>query len=229
MNSLLAFYSSSIGKKVIMSLTGLFLILFLVEHLLGNLFLLKSDGGAFYDAYSEFMASNPLVRAIEILLFASLFGHAISGAYVWWQNKRARPEDYEVYKLKENTPLESRITMLTGSLILLFLIVHLNTFFVPMRLSGEHVSGYRLVQEAFSSAYYSGFYIVALVLLGYHLKHGFQSAFQSLGLRGSKYDGLLDVIAFLIWFLLPLGFAILPVYFYFFNPVTPSAVMMGVY
>jgi succinate dehydrogenase / fumarate reductase cytochrome b subunit len=223
MKNTLAFYTSSIGKKVIMSLTGLFLILFLVQHLAGNLLLLSGDGGAQYDAYAEFMASNPLIRAIEILLFASLFGHSVGGVYIWLQNQRARPTKYEVYRLKDNAPLESRITMLTGSVTFIFLVVHLNKFFVPMRLSGEHVSGYQLVQQAFSSAAYCAFYLFAFVLLGYHLKHGFQSAFQTLGLRSSTYDGVLKAIAFLIWFGVPFGFAILPIYFYFFNPA-PAAV-----
>ncbi len=228
MKSLIAFLQSSIGKKILMSLTGLFLCTFLLEHLVGNLLLLKNDGGAFYDAYGEFMVSNPIVRTIEILLFASLFGHAISGVIVWLQNRRARPSNYKVYKLGENTPLASRITMVTGSMIFLFLVVHLNTFFVPTRFGESHRSAYLLVRQAFSNPWYGGFYLLALVLLAYHLRHGFQSAFQSLGLRGKRYDGLLNFFAFIFWFVVPLGFAILPVYFYFFRRVVETAVTMGV-
>jgi succinate dehydrogenase / fumarate reductase cytochrome b subunit len=135
---------------------------------------------------------------------------------VWVQNKRARPQKYTVYKLNENAPLASRITMLTGSIVFLFLVVHLRTFFYPLRFAEPKPSGFQLVVDAFASPYYVVFYIVALVLLAYHLRHGFQAAFQTLGLRTKKYTGLLDALAFIFWFLIPLGFATMPIYFYFF-------------
>jgi succinate dehydrogenase / fumarate reductase cytochrome b subunit len=229
MKSIFKFLQSSIGKKVLMSLTGLFLVTFLVEHLVGNLLLLRNDNGAFYDAYGQFMVANPAVRTIEILLFASLLGHAISGAIVWLENRRARPQNYELYRLKDNTPLASRITMLTGSMIFLFLVVHLRTFFVPTRFGEGHPSAALLVQQAFSSPWYSGFYVVALILLAYHLRHGFQSAFQTIGMKGKKYEGFLNIVAFVVWFVLPLGFAILPVYFYFFRHIVETTVTMGVH
>ncbi len=99
---------------------------------------------------------------------------------------------------------------------------------MPTRLGEGHPSVYLLVQRAFSSPWYSGFYILALILLAYHLRHGFQSSFQTLGLRGKKYEGILNVFAFLFWFVVPLGFAILPVYFYLFRRVVETAVTMGV-
>ena len=228
MKSITNFFRSSIGKKVLMSLTGLFLVTFLIEHLIGNLLLLRSDNGAFYDAYGEFMSSNLLVRTIEVLLFASLLGHAVSGVMVWLENRRARPQQYEVYRLNENTPLASRITMLTGSIVFIFLVVHLRTFFIPTRFADSHPSTALLVQRAFSSPWYSGFYVLALILLAYHLRHGFQSAFQTLGLRGKKFDGVMDAIAFLVWFVIPAGFAILPVYFFFFRHIVDTAVTLGV-
>ena len=229
MKSIIKFLQSSIGKKVLMSLTGLFLITFLIEHLVGNRLLLRNDNGAFYDAYGQFMAANPVVRTIEILLFASLFWHAISGVVVWLENRRARPQNYELYRLKDNTPLASRITMLTGSIVFLFLVVHLRTFFFPTRFGTGHPSTALLVQQVFSSLWYSSFYVVALVLLAYHLRHGFQSAFQTIGIKGKKYEGLLNIVAFLVWFVLPLGFAILPVYFYFFRHIVETTVTMGVH
>jgi succinate dehydrogenase / fumarate reductase cytochrome b subunit len=226
MNQLIAFYHSSIGKKITMSLTGLFLCTFLVEHLVGNLILFVGEEA--YNSYTEFMVSNPIIRAVEILLFASLLFHPLVGLLLWIANKRARPNKYEVYKLKENAPLASRMTMLTGGFIFVFLVVHLRTFFAPLRFGDVHPSAYRLVQEAFSNGLYSAFYIVALIFLGFHLRHGFQAAFQTLGLRSKKYVGLLDAIAFIFWFLIPLGFATLPVYFYFFNPASTAATAMGV-
>ncbi|MBI2619190.1 MAG: succinate dehydrogenase cytochrome b subunit [Ignavibacteriales bacterium] len=228
MNSLVSFYRSSIGKKVVMSLTGLFLCLFLVEHLVGNLLLFANDGGHLYEEYSQWLVSNPVIRVIEVVLFASLFGHALSALVVWIKNRRARPVKYAKYRLDENAELASRITMLGGSVIFLFLVVHLWSFFVPLRVTGTTMTAYQLVVQKFSDPWFCAFYLFALVVLGYHLKHGFQSAFQTLGLMHKKYQWLLGLTAFVFWFVLPAGFASLPVYFYFFSPPTPSAVVLGV-
>jgi succinate dehydrogenase / fumarate reductase cytochrome b subunit len=226
MNSILAFYSSSIGKKVLMSFTGLFLIVFLVEHLVGNLLLYANDNGHMFEAYGEFLVSNPVVRFIEIFLFIGMIGHAIIGTLLWWRNRQARPEKYDTYRLKDNAPLASRTTIVTGSVVFLFLVIHLQTFFVPVRLYAEKASSYHLILQAFANPLYDLFYLVALLVLGYHLRHGFQSAFQTLGLRGKKYTPFLDALAFIVWFIIPLAFATIPVYFYFFTPAA-SAVLMG--
>jgi len=228
MNRIVAFYQSSIGKKITMSLTGLFMCLFLVEHLVGNLLLLKGDEGATYDAFSSFMVGNPVIRVIEILLFLSILGHALSGFMVWRENKLARPSKYDQYRLKENAPLWSRITMLTGSIVFIFIVIHMRTFFVPIRLGDEHPSGYYLVREAFSNGAYTFFYIVALILLAYHLRHGFQAGMQTLGLRNKKYTGLIDLVGVVFWLLIPLGFMIIPIYFYFFDNAAAVSMAMGV-
>ena len=217
MNKLVAFYNSSIGKKVTMSLTGLFLCIFLVEHLVGNLLLFKNDGGKMYQAYTEFLVGNVVIRTIEIVLFASLVGHALSGVSVWFLNKRSRPQKYDVYRLKDNTPLASRITMLTGSIVFLFLVIHLRTFFVGSRFAAEEPNMYEMIRTAFASPSYSIFYVVALAFLAYHLKHGFQSAFQTLGLNNKKYTWLINAVAVIFWLLIPIGFASLPVYFLWFK------------
>lgn len=216
MNALMNFYRSSVGKKIIMSLSGLFLCLFLIVHVGGNLLLFKNDGGETFDAYSRFMGTNPIIRTIEIILFVGLIAHGISGAIVWVRNRRARPVGYELYRLKENSPIESRTPMLTASaaIVLFFLVIHLNTFWVPERFSvGEHMSPYVRVSAKLSEPIYGGFYLVALVFLAYHLKHGFQSAFQTLGLRNKKYDRLLDLVAVIFWFIIPACFAAMPIYF----------------
>ncbi len=217
MNSLLALYKSSIGKKVIMSLSGLFLCTFLVVHLSGNILLFKNDGGVAFDAYAEFMSTNFFIRAMEIVLFAGFLAHIVSGFVVWMANRRARPEKYERYKLSENTGIASRITMLTGSIVFIFLVVHLRTFWVTSRFTNVGHSMYDRVREAFSNPSYDAFYLVALVLLGYHLRHGFQSAFQTLGLRNKKYIRLLDAIAIVFWLIIPIGFATMPTYFFWLN------------
>ncbi|MEX0602183.1 MAG: succinate dehydrogenase cytochrome b subunit, partial [Bacteroidota bacterium] len=206
-------------------LTGLFLCIFLLEHLIGNLLLFA--GEQTFNDYSAFLVSNPVIRFIEIFLFLSLIGHSISGVVVWIRNRRARPRKYEEFRLKENTPLESRITMLTGSIIFIFLVVHLDTFFVPLRLGDIKPSGYQLVVQAFANPWYSLFYLAAFVLLGYHLRHGFQSAFQTMGWVNKSYTPLLNAVAFVFWFLVPLGYAVIPVYFHFTAHGSPASIVIG--
>lgn len=227
MKSLTIFYRSSIGKKVVMSLTGLFLCLFLLEHLIGNLLLFAGDNGHLYEQYSEILVSNPIIRIIEVVLFASLIAHAVSGVVVWLKNRRARPRKYAEYRLDENTELAARITMVGGSVVFLFLVVHLGSFFFPLRVTGTELTAYDLVRQKFSNLWFCLFYLFALVLLAYHLKHGFQSAFQSLGLVHKRYQVLLNLVAAIFWLIIPAGFASIPVYFYFIQRMTPSAVVLG--
>jgi succinate dehydrogenase / fumarate reductase cytochrome b subunit len=228
MSTLVAFYKSSIGKKVLMSLTGLFLCTFLIEHFVGNLLLFKDDGGKAYEAYTELLVHNPVIRFIEIFLFIGILLHAFLGVVVWWKNRTSRSQGYVEFRLKDNTPLASRITIWTGSVIFIFLVIHLNSFFVPSRLTGSSVPLYDLVAQAFQSPLYDGFYVVALILLGYHLKHGFQSGFQTLGLLNKKYSTLVELFGMIFWLIIPLGFACMPIYFLLMHKLGPSAMTMGV-
>jgi succinate dehydrogenase / fumarate reductase cytochrome b subunit len=228
MNSVLSFYYSSIGKKVLMSLTGLFLITFLTEHLIGNLLLFANDRGKMYEAYGDFLVSNPVIRFIEIFLFLGIIGHAILGVILWIKNRMTRPVKYRFFRLKDNSPLASRTTIWTGSVIGVFLYIHLNSFFIPSRFASQKVSSYELVMHAFSNPWYDIFYLIALLVLGYHLRHGFQSAFQTLGLRNKTHAPFLDMLAFVFWFLIPLGYAVIPVYFFFYQQAI-FTVIMGVH
>jgi succinate dehydrogenase / fumarate reductase cytochrome b subunit len=228
MSKLIAFYKSSIGKKILMSITGLFLCTFLIEHFVGNLLLFKEDGGRAYEAYTELLVNNLVIRFIEIFLFAGLIFHAFLGVVVWWKNRTSRSHNYVEFRLKDNTPLASRITIWTGSVIFIFLVIHLNSFFVPSRITDVKVPLYDLVAQAFQSPLYDGFYIIALVLLGYHLKHGFQSGFQTLGLLNKKYSTLVELFGIIFWLIIPLGFACMPIYFLLIHKLGPSAMTMGV-
>ena len=115
MNNLIAFYKSSIGKKILMSITGLFLCTFLIEHFVGNLLLFKEDGGRAYEAYTELLVNNPVIRFVEIFLFAGLLVHAFLGIVVWWKNRTSRSQKYVEFRLKDNATLASRITIWTSS------------------------------------------------------------------------------------------------------------------
>ena len=216
MNAFFAFINSSVGKKIIMSLTGIFLCTFLVEHLAGNLLLLKNDGGEAFDAYAHFMGGNPIVRTLEIGLMALILLHIVNGTRIWLSNRRARGKNYTSYKLDENTTFQSRMMAVSAALVLLFLVVHLRKFWVPARFLNEQ-SISSLVYSTFQQPFYVVFYLGALLVLSYHLRHGFQSAFQTLGWKTKKYSGLIEFIAVLFWLVIPIGFAVIPLYIYFYG------------
>lgn len=216
MNSFFAFINSSVGKKILMSLTGIFLCTFLVEHLAGNLLLLKNDGGETFDAYAHFMGGNPIVRTLEVGLMALILLHIVNGTRIWLSNRRARDKKYAVYRIDENTTFQSRMMAVSAALVFLFLVVHLRKFWVPARFLNEH-SISSLVYTTFQQPFYVVFYLIALVILSYHLRHGFQSAFQTLGWRTKRYGGLIEFVAVLFWLVIPIGFAIIPLYIYFYG------------
>lgn len=214
MSKTASFLNSTVGRKVIMSLSGLFLCSFLVIHLTINLFALRGDGSEF-EAYGHFMATHPVIRPLEWGLFAGFLLHAVLGIILTLINRGARPVQYEVNKANENSSWVSRLAWLTGIFVGVFLVVHINTFFVQSRFFGRGPM-FDILVEAFSSPVYVVFYLVALLFLAYHLRHGIQSACQTLGLYVGKYKGLVNALGVIFWFLIPLGFAIIPLYFLFF-------------
>ena len=213
MNKTTRFLTSSVGRKIIMSLSGFFLFSFLIVHVYVNLFLFKQDKGATFDTYAEFMATYPLLRPVEIVLFAGFLLHAFVGVWLWLTNRSMRPQRYKVSKASDSSTLASRIAFWTGAFVLLFLIVHVNTFFVQSRFFPDGQPMSERVAAAFRNVPNDIFYLIALVFLGYHLKHGFQSAFQTLGLRTKKYERLIDIVGILFWLIIPICFAAMPLYF----------------
>jgi succinate dehydrogenase / fumarate reductase cytochrome b subunit len=217
MNKFTAFYLSSVGKKIIMSLSGLFLCTFLIVHASINMFLFKSAEA--YNTASHFMSSNIIIRLVEVVLFGGLIAHMISGVVVWIQNRTTRPVGYQMYRLKDNTKLSSRTPMLTtsASLVAFFLVSHLITFWIPTRFGADPKLPYDMVSEAFSQPTMAIFYIIAVAFLGFHLKHGFQSGFQTLGLTNNRYKWLIDGVAVIFWLIIPLAFASMPAFFLWFQ------------
>lgn len=206
-------YRSSVGQKLIVGATGLFLCSFLVVHLSGNMLLFKNDEGAAFNRYSEFMSTNTGIRIMEILLAAGFLIHIILGVSCWISNRLSRPIRYRVNRASQNSSISSRTAFITGSVIFIFLVIHLRSFFVPTRfVSGPEPSMYALVRAAFANPLYDGIYLVALAFLGVHLHHGFQSAFQTFGLRPG-HARLIDWAAGIFWLLIPIGYAMMPLYF----------------
>jgi len=205
------FYTSSVGRKVLMSLTGLFLCSFLIVHLTINLFLFGGERS--FEDYAEFMATYPLLRPVEIILFLGFLLHAVIGVWLWIQNRMARPERYEVNSASDNSALSSRVAFWTGLVVAAFLVVHINAFFITSRFLYTGKTMYEIVAESFQQPLTVIFYLLALAFLAYHLKHGFQSAFQTLGWRTARYGWLIDAVGVIFWLLIPLCFAAMPLYF----------------
>lgn len=218
-------FGSSIGKKLLMSLTGLFLILFLVVHLIGNLAIFSDDGGLSFNSYAVFMTSFLPIKIVSYLLYLFILLHALFALILWLNNRKARPVRYAVEKANENSTWASRSMTLLGSLIFIFLIIHLKDFWWQYKFSGGYEfeiddNGnrdiYQLVVMQFQYTYVTVTYVIGLVALAIHLWHGFQSAFQTLGLNHHLYTPVIKVIGLLYAILIPLGFATMPVYVYFF-------------
>lgn len=219
MSSLLSTFNLSTGRKYLMGLSGLFLCLFLVEHLYTNLLLYVGDGGALFEETSHSMVNNIFIRIIEIVLFAAIIIHVYEALVLTRQNAAARPVKYAVNKSESNSSWYSRNMGLTGSVIFFFLVVHLKTFFVPYRVThtiggeGQESVAYE-VTEVFGNVWYSALYLVAAILLAFHLNHGFQSAFQSLGANNKKYAPLLRNFGTGFAVIMGIGFASFPILFY---------------
>jgi succinate dehydrogenase / fumarate reductase cytochrome b subunit len=215
----LTFIDSSVGKKLVMALTGLFLYLFLIEHLIANLLLLNNDSGEAYTIYAEVLGSayNIPLRIIEFGLFFFLLYHTINGTRLWITNRNAKGISYMVNRASENSSFFSRFMIQSGSVIFIFLVIHLKSFFVNYRLGTPDDTLYQGVVKTFKNPLYSWFYIIALILLAFHLVHAFQSAFQTLGLRHNKYTPFIKSFGVIFSILICAGFALIPVYFLYIN------------
>ncbi|MBN63119.1 MAG: hypothetical protein CME20_17330 [Gemmatimonadetes bacterium] len=198
------FLSSPIGKKMGMALTGLILYGFLVGHLLGNLLLLKDDGGRSFNAYSDFLINHPLLIPAEIFLVVVFALHLFLAISVTRDNRRARPVGYQTTQSVGGRSFASHTMIYSGVVILVFLVLHLKTFKY-----GDKPSGlYDLVLATFQQTGYLIWYAVAMLVLGFHLWHAFHSAFQTLSIRSDKIKSL----GLVLCLVLALGFGFLPVY-----------------
>jgi len=208
MNKVIA---SSISKKFIMALAGLFLILFLPVHLIINLMLLGSDPEPFNKA-AHFMATFPLVRIVEIILIAAILIHISWGLFLQIQNWLARPVGY-VSGSKTQTSFFSKFMIWTGASILTFLIIHFfNFYFIKLGLvRGDPENFYSVAHQLFKVPAYHFIYLVCFALLGLHLFHAFTSAFQTIGLNHRIWTPVIKIFAWIYAIALPLGFAFISI------------------
>jgi succinate dehydrogenase / fumarate reductase cytochrome b subunit len=207
MGTLCRFFTSSIGRKVIVGLAGLLLCGFLVTHLAGNLFLLVGEGA--FNHYAETLAKNPLLPVAEIGLFVLFALHILVSLRLRYENKRARPVGYDSAQSKGGRTPGSRTMTWTAILVLAFLLVHIKTF----RFGDDSDGGlYKLVMTWFTNPLYVGFYVLSIVGLGLHLSHGIQSAFQTLGLNHPRYTPIIRKLGILFAVVVCGGFAALPIW-----------------
>jgi succinate dehydrogenase / fumarate reductase cytochrome b subunit len=226
MNWLSRFLTSSLGQKVIMSLTGIFLILFLIVHMSGNLQLLADDGGRSFNIYAAFMSENPFIRVISIGLYAGILLHSIQGITLAIANRKAKGGKYAHGKVAGATWASKNMALL-GILIFAFLCLHMGDFWVKMRFTDQltmvtypgHEEAvqdiYSRVNIAFQNILVVIVYLVGVFALAVHLVHGFQSAFQTLGIAHKKYTPLINTIGWIYTIAICAGFAIMPLYHYF--------------
>ena len=212
------FFTSSIGKKFTMAFTGLFLITFLIVHAGVNSCIFLNDNGETFNAVAHFMSHNWIVRFLEIGLFAGLILHTIQGLMVWKQNTAARPIRYHVNKPEKNSTWYSRSMGILGTLLLLFLIMHISHFFIGTKValySGDKPHNlYMEMQEVFSIPWIVVLYILGVIALFWHLFHGFQSAIQTFGVNHKKYTPILRNIGAGYSVIICLLFALMPVAMY---------------
>jgi succinate dehydrogenase / fumarate reductase cytochrome b subunit len=215
------FITSSIGKKLIMSLTGLFLIVFLLVHLVGNLQLLAGDGGQAFNEYAYFMTNNPVIKTSSYGLYIFILLHAIQGIFLWRKNKSARGEAGYAVKVNRTAGDVSRISSVNmgalGTVILVFILIHMYQFWLQMKMGNVEMLTYTLVRGTFENVGFVVFYVASMGFIAFHLWHGFQSSFQTLGLNHRKYTPLIKAVGKVYSVLVPLGFAIIPLYMFLTN------------
>ncbi len=242
-------------KKYWMAATGLFLCIFLIGHLAGNLQLFMDgyEGRLQFNEYAVFMTTNPAVKLLSYLTYFSILFHAVDGLVITINNRKARPQGYAYSKPGENSIWSSRNMGILGTVILAYIIVHMQNFWYiykfgttpfmmsedgssPLLKDGTVVKGgsiengdvvmagenlgpamrdlYEIVIQGFQEPLLVAFYVLGMIAIAFHLMHGFQSGFQSFGLKSGKYGKLIDKVGLAYAIIVPLLFAVIPVYLF---------------
>lgn len=220
-------FTSSIGKKLIMSLAGLFLIIYLVVHLGINVTLILFDNTETFNKAATFMGNNPIIKVMEIILFGGFLLHMIYGTVLQIQNLLARPTGYKKTNYSQ-TSFFSKYMLHTALILTIFLVLHLLDFWVKNKFLGEvHEITYAngktyhdlgaMVVDRFQIGWVVIVYVVLLLGLGFHLHHSFQSAFQTLGLNHKTYTPIIKALGVIYSIVVAGGFISIPIVIYFFK------------
>ncbi|MBK8846795.1 MAG: succinate dehydrogenase cytochrome b subunit [Bacteroidetes bacterium] len=261
MNNLLGIFTSSIGRKVLMSLTGLFLVLFLLIHVVGNLQLFRNDDGYAFNTYTILMTSNPLIKTVSYLLYATIVAHAVLALVLTLKNMSARKKGYGQTS-GATSKWSARNMGILGTIILVFIVVHMSNFWYEYKFSevpwAQYLTNLETNETTFtditdmvkqmpekpnfkSQEFSAGankvliiknlyhevktdfqnelwlvcLYVFSMIALSFHLLHGFQSAFQTLGIRHKTYTPIIKFVGYAFGIIVPILFAAMPLYFYF--------------
>lgn len=216
---------SSLTKKYVMAIMGLFLITFLFVHLGINLLVLLPDTDWFNIA-AHFMGTNIIIKVFEVVLFGGFFIHIIYGLIIQIQNWAARPNRYKVEGWSHTSPF-SKFMIHTAVIILIFFIIHLGDFYIKAKFLGQindiQIDGHTYHDMAalvLAKFQFPGFvigYSIIMIILGFHLHHGFQSAFQSLGLNNNTYTPFIKILSTIVSVVLAIGYIFIPLTIYFGN------------
>lgn len=219
------FFKSTIAKKIMMALTGLFLILFLMGHLAGNLQLIFA-GQTQFNEYAYFMTHNPLVKILSYTTYTCIILHVVDAILITLHNRSARPVGYaKSVGGNVNSQWTSRNMGVLGTLVLVFLVIHMQQFWYVMHWgavpyqtleTGEQLKDlYTMVKEAFGQPLYVLMYVASMCAVGFHLWHGFASAFQTLGLGHKSYAGMVQFVGRAFAVVVAGLFAAIPLYMFF--------------
>ena len=219
------FFSSSIGKKLIMSLAGLFLISFLIVHLGINLLLILFESHDPFNIAAHFMGTNIVIKVFEVVLFGGFILHMIYGVVLAIQNMISRGSVKYKMTNHSQTSFFSKYMFHTAIIITVFLVIHIADFYVGSKFLGKapevmihgkpHHDLAWLVYQRFEMLGFVIFYVVCMLILAFHLHHGFQSAFQTLGINHKTYTPTIKAIGVIYSIVVPLGFMLIPIYIYF--------------
>lgn len=221
------YFTSAIGKKLVMAFTGIFLILFLIVHCTANACIFVPDHGATFNKVAHFLGTNWIMHILEVGLFVGFILHIVQGIALTVKNRSKRPVGYAVTRRNQTSKWYSRSMGLLGVLILIFLIIHLGQFWVHTRFAflfggvGEVTYDkpmddlYGSMLMVFSHGWVVIVYLIALVALGFHLAHGFQSAFRTLGMTSFRYIPIVKCVGYAYAIIVPVIFALMPVTMFF--------------
>lgn len=231
------FFTSPVGRKIVMAATGLFLISFLIVHVglnscifydLDTPFTDPSDNGSMFNRAAHFMGASLVIRIMEIGLFLGIILHIVQGYMIEAKNRTHRAQGYKVNLGNRGSTWMSRSMALLGTLLFLYLVMHVAQFWVPSRIthdlepspvypqSGTSVHDmFRKMFDTFQNPVVVLLYIIGVLALAFHLWHGFHSAFRSLGVHNKKYLGLLKGLGYGFTIIVCLLFALMPISMYF--------------
>jgi succinate dehydrogenase / fumarate reductase, cytochrome b subunit len=217
-------FTSSVGKKWVMALTGLFLITFLVVHAGVNACIWANDGGDMFNNAAHFMGSMVVIRIVEIGLFAGILLHIIQGYVLEFTNRSKRGKAYNVNLGNKGSKWYSRSMGLLGTILLLFFILHWYHFWIPSRFTGVEETTlangkkvhnlFALMQITFQELWVVIVYVFACFSLCWHLIHGFESAFRTVGVSNNRYLVLIRTVGIGYSVIISLAFAMMPVSMY---------------